>query len=211
MAERGSTREVTHPRSDRFFEVVAGGLAKVLKVTPTGESIEKPEIIIPNHFRYSEVVVQGIAAWRNAGKPPSFLGNHYLFLPPHGYLFRRIGGIPVKVKDPDREFVGKNIEIARDDGRCTVIYPEGGFNRDDPDKTVTHVAPIKTGAMHYAMALDMKLRPAGTIMIDRKHNLVHYGESFDPSDMDKEEVRERMQASVDTAVREAEELWGYRV
>ncbi len=203
------SEQLTHPRSDRFFEVVAGGLAKVLKVTATGEQIEKPEIIIPNHFRYSEVVVQGIAAWRNAGRPPSFLGNHYLFLPPHGFMFRRIGGIPVRVKNPDREFVADNIKIARDDGRCTVIYPEGGFHKDDPDKTVVDVAPIKSGALHYARDMEMALRPAGTVMIDRKHNVVHYGEAFDPSDMSKEEVRERIQSAVDAAVVDAKEMWGY--
>jgi 1-acyl-sn-glycerol-3-phosphate acyltransferase len=99
-------------------------------------------------------------------------------------------------------------EIARDAGRSTVIYPEGSRHKGTKREDEIARDFVKPGALKIASDLGMQVRPAGTVLRDRGHNLVHFDEPFDPYGVCTEELADRLQTVLDRATFEANKLWG---
>lgn len=103
------------------------------------------------------------------GRRFHFLGKDSLFRPPHGWLFRALGGIPV-YRDRRSNFVNQIIEVLDNaDDLIIVISPEGTRGK-------SHF--WKTG--FYYMALGAKV-PIVTAFLDYERKVMGFGPSIYPS------------------------------
>ena len=104
-----------------------------------------------------------------SGRRFHFLGKDALFRPPHGWLFRALGGIPV-YRNRRSNFVGQIVEVIDNaSDMIIVISPEG---------TRKKVPYWKTG--FYYMALGAKV-PIVTAYLDYEHKAVGLGPLIRPS------------------------------
>jgi len=202
--------EITHRRSDAYFRTVVNGLNSVLNVHVVGEQLEEPEIITPNHIAYREVAVLGVATWLNSKncKPPAFMAKKELLYPPVGWALRPLGAFGVDRGDAKMPQLTRYAEIARDDNRPTVIYPEGSRHKGKKEPDEIRMDAVRPGALKIANELGMNIRPAATVMRGPRQNLVYFAEAFKCEGAGTAELGERMQDVLDHAVHEADKLWG---
>ncbi len=96
-----------------FFRLRVEGLQNV---PPEG-----PLIIASNHASHLDIPLLGCSLSRKV----HFVGKSELFkIPVLGFLFRQLGGIPLKREGIDRQAMAK-IETHLREGHVLVVYPEG--------------------------------------------------------------------------------------
>ena len=208
--------EVDHPRWDFAYPPISGGLDHVFPVLVLGEeSSGEPEIVSPNHDSFWEIVVQAKALYERTGIPPALMAKKGLMYPPHGPLLKRLGAFKVDRDSPSLPQLTAYTLNAKEEDRCTVIYPEGSRHKGKKIPTQIYVgetedgrSTFKDGALRIGRDLGMNIRPAATVMRGDRHNITMYGEAFSPEGMTKDDLVDRMQAILNLAVAESCDRWG---
>lgn len=117
-----------------------------------------PVIIAPNHYTDFDVIVVGLSIWK-LGRAPRFFAKASLFqVPVLGWMFRRVGLIPV---ERGGATAARALQAARaevEGGRLVVMYPEGSLTRD-PDNWPMRG---KTGAVRLALQSGATIVPMAT-------------------------------------------------
>jgi 1-acyl-sn-glycerol-3-phosphate acyltransferase len=95
-----------------------------------------------------------------------YLGKHTLFKPPHGWLFKSLGGIPVE-RSQARNLVDQVVDIINAESRCHLaIAPEG---------TRSYTDYWKTGFYHIANRANV---PIIMFYLDTSTHTIGYSEPF---------------------------------
>lgn len=117
-----------------------------------------PVIIAPNHYTDFDVIVVGLTIWK-LGRAPRFFAKASLFqVPVLGWMFRRVGLIPV---ERGGATAARALQAARAEveaGRLVVMYPEGSLTRDPENWPMRG----KTGAVRLALQSGAQLVPMAT-------------------------------------------------
>ena len=87
--------------------------------------IDGGAVICPNHKSNNDAVIVTIAIKRKL----TYLGKEELFsFKPLGWIFKKIGAIPIKRGSGDIGAVRKAVEVLKD-GNILIIFPEGTRNK----------------------------------------------------------------------------------
>ncbi len=139
-------------------------------------------IIAANHMSYLDIPLLGCALKRRA----DFIGKSELFRNPIvGFLFRRLGGFPIKRGSIDRSALVEAVRRLKA-GRLVVFYPEGRRSEDG------HLQRPKPGIGMVAIKAQVPIIPAliegtGQILPKRSWRLrfhpvvIRFGPPLDPS------------------------------
>ncbi|UBM59792.1 1-acyl-sn-glycerol-3-phosphate acyltransferase [Marinilongibacter aquaticus] len=131
-------------------------------------TVRKAVLCVCPHKANSDFFV-GLGARASLKRKIGYLGKEELFRPPFGFIFRLLGGIPVK-RDKRHNLVedfGKAIKESED--MLFALAPEG---------TRKNVARLKTGFYYMALAGEIPIIPVG---FDYLRKEVVFGEPFLPS------------------------------
>lgn len=107
----------------------------------------------------------------------------------HGWLFGRLGIIPVDRSTKNKEAILEAINMLKN-GEIVAIFPEGTFN-----KTEYVIKPFKYGAVKIASEVDVPIVPfaiTGEYKIFRKGLKITYGKPYyvkDKRDLTKENIK----------------------
>ncbi len=119
-------------------------------------------IIVAPHTSNWDFVVAVATKWA-LGLKVSFLGKDTLFLPPLGWLMRRLGGIPVDRRAANAMVDRSAAEFARREQLILVLAPEG---------TRRKVEKWRSGFWHIARSADV---PIVCAALDWKRRVVRFG------------------------------------
>jgi 1-acyl-sn-glycerol-3-phosphate acyltransferase len=103
------------------------------------------------------------------GRRYHFLGKDSLFRPPHGWIFRGLGGIPV-YRHRRSNFVSQIVEVLNNASDLIIVISPEGTRKKSPY--------WKTG--FYYMALGAKI-PIVTAYLDYEHKAVGFGPLIHPT------------------------------
>ena len=110
----------------------------------------------------------------------SWMGKHVLFRPPHGWLLRRLGGIPVR-RDRSNNLVQQMAQAFAERDELALVIPAEG--------TRSYVAHWKSGFYHIAREAGV---PIVMSYLDFSRKRGGFGPSLHPSDdlrADMDEIR----------------------
>ncbi|MBI2380146.1 MAG: lysophospholipid acyltransferase family protein [Gammaproteobacteria bacterium] len=150
------------------------------KVTSRLPDIKKYIIIVYPHTSNWDFPIGLFAAWA-LRMDVTFLGKHTLFVGPFGWLFRSLGGYPVK-RDERKNMVSQVVELIESRERISIaLAPEGTRKKTDH---------WKSGFYH--IALEAKV-PVVLAYIDARRREIGVGPTLEMSG-DKELDVQRIRA-----------------
>ena len=150
----------------RFYLRLAGWNASL---SNPWAHLRKFVIIVGPHTSNWDFVI--LLAYRSVlGLQSGFLGKKELFVPPFGFIFRKLGGIPVDRKQ-STNLVDDVVKIV--EGRDTFIIALS------PEGTRKKVDKLKTG--FYFIAAKARI-PIVMVGLDYKNKTIHCSEPLMPSD-----------------------------
>ncbi len=134
--------------------------------------IKKYVIIVAPHTRNFDFLL-GLLVRNITKLKTKYIGKHTLFLPPYGFIFRWLGGIPV-VRNEKRNFVDQIVTQINDKEEFVLtISPEG---------TRSQVEKWKTGYYYIALGAQIPIVPVKIINETKTmiiHNPFYVSENFD--------------------------------
>lgn len=143
-----------------------------------------PIIFVGNHKHNYD----GISLMSTTKRPISFLAKKEL-LDKHGWLFSRLGIIPVNRNAKNKEAIEKAVSVLNNGG-VIGIFPEGTFN-----KTEYIVRPFKYGAVKISSMTHAPIVPfaiVGEYKIFKRNIKIVFGKPYyveDKKDLTKENIK----------------------
>lgn len=171
----------------RVLRPIAVFLLKVLyriKIENKNNIPDGPFIFVGNHKHNYDF----ISLISGTKRTVHFLAKKEL-MDKHGWLFGRLGIIPVNRSTKNKEAIDEAINMLKN-GEIVGIFPEGTFN-----KTEYVIKPFKYGAVKIASVTDCPIVPfaiTGEYKMFRKGLKITYGKPYyikDKKDLTKENVK----------------------
>lgn len=150
---------------------------------------EGPVIFVGNHVHAFDPIM----VMSSTKRIVHYMAKEELFKGLHGWIFRKIGAIPVHRKSSNQLAVMEAERILKNGGTVG-IFPEGTRNRIKGE-----LLPFKKGAAMIAQRTNSKVIPfaiKGEYKLLRKSIIIQYGAPVELSNLEKNEATEKLRLEV---------------
>ncbi|MGS2721218.1 1-acyl-sn-glycerol-3-phosphate acyltransferase [Paraglaciecola aestuariivivens] len=136
---------------------------------------KKMIIAVAPHTSNWDFVI-GLAVKFNLGLKISFFGKDSIFIPPFGYLLKRLGGIPIKRSQAHGVVSAMAEKMREAEQMILALSPEG---------TRSPISPWKSGFLHIAHQAQV---PVFLVAINYKKKRIEFGPMLNISDNIQDEM-----------------------